>query len=356
MAIKVKMLSDRRNQNHMRVTAAFIQQVAADQAHYIGTPLVVDKPRLERGEYARLTHLQDERSGGFSSDQIGSFVRFETIREPGGETVLIGTARVEKRFERACAAIRQLYEMDKLRVSFEIMASVFEQTPEELVIDAADGNSLIGMCIVSLPAYEDARALALVASASTEKQTQKERMEEMPEETKKLPAADGKKEGPVPPESEREEKNKEKELPESKPAQRRTAEAEATPDPAMERLKTEMESLKEANEQLAQFKEKWEAAEAARLEAEKQERRRRLSELIVTVGLKPEAYQAEISEMDYPAIIPAVLKALREQQGEQPAASVMAAAMNGLVQANGVTLGGGKPDHPYRRLVKDLTI
>ena len=66
MAIKVKMLSDRRNLNNMRVTAAFIEQVVANRQRYIGTPLMVDKLRLESGQYNRLTHLQDERTGALN--------------------------------------------------------------------------------------------------------------------------------------------------------------------------------------------------------------------------------------------------------------------------------------------------
>lgn len=167
MAIKVKMLSDRRNLNSMRVTAAFIEQVVANRQRYIGTPLMVDKLRLESGQYNRLTHLQDERTGAFCSQQIGSFVNFEIMKEADGEIVLVGIARIEKRFERACTAVQELYEMGKLCVSFEITASVYEQREDELIIDAADENNLIGMCIVSIPAYEDARALALVASMMT---------------------------------------------------------------------------------------------------------------------------------------------------------------------------------------------
>lgn len=354
MAIRVKMLSDRRNLNQMRVTAAFIHQIVADRAMYIGTPLVVDRYRLENGQYTRLTHLQDADTGEFSTEQIGSFVDFEAEQEADGELALIGTARIEKRFERACAAIRELYERDQLCVSYEIIVDTYLQTPNEIVIDAAEGNSLIGMCIVSLPAYEDARALALVASTGDisrhvpeDKKEKKDREKEEPMEDK---------------ESRKPEVQPEKEAPpEVHDPNRRATEAEE-PDNELERLREEMASLKAANEQLAQFKTRWEAAEKARLEAEKQERQRCLSELVSTVGLTVDDHRESIEQLDYPVLVPLLLETLKHPA--QPEPSVMpcapmipaAAAVNGLVQQNGVRMSGSQPDHPYRGLVRELTM
>lgn len=354
MAVKVKMLSDRRNLNDMRVTVAFIEKVAADHQRYIGTPLMVDKLRLEAGQFGRLTHLQDERTGVFYSQQIGSFVDFEIMKEADGETVLVGTARVEKRFDRACAAIQELYDMGKLCVSFEITASVYEQREDELIIDAADGNSLIGMCIVSIPAYEDARALAPVASMMTSPNEQviTERKVEMAEE-KKNPAAKQEEEKP----EDQAEKKPEKET-EGKPLapKKTTAEMENPENPEMNRLQQEVDALKEVNEQLALFKQKWEAAEAARLQAEEQERRHCLNELVVTVGLKAEEHEEAIGKLDYALLVPLILKALREKQAEKPASVPMTASANGLVQPDGIQMSGNKSDHPYHKLVKNLTL
>lgn len=349
------MLSDRRNLNDMRVTAAFIEKVVADHQRYIGTPLMVDKLRLEAGQFGRLTHLQDERTGAFYSQQIGSFVDFEIMKEADGETVLIGTARVEKRFDRACAAIQELYDMGKLCVSFEITASVYEQREEELIIDAADGNSLIGMCIVSIPAYEDARALALVASMmmSPNEEAITERKVEMAEE-KKNPAAKQEEEKP---ENQAEKKEPEKEA-EGKAAapKKTTAEMENPESTEMNRLQQEVDALKEVNEQLALFKQKWEAAEAARLQAEEQERRHCLNELVVAVGLKAEEHQEAIGKLDYALLVPLVLKALQEKQAEKAAGISVMASANGFVQQDGMQMRGNKSDHPYHKLVKDLTL
>ena len=348
------MLSDRRNLNSMRVTAAFIEQVVANRQRYIGTPLMVDKLRLESGQYNRLTHLQDERTGAFCSQQIGSFVDFEIMKEADGETVLVGIARIEKRFERACTAVQELYEMGKLCVSFEITASVYQQFEDELIIDAAEGNNLIGMCIVSIPAYEDARALALVASMMTSaNELITERKVEMAEENKN-PAAKQEEEKP---EDQAEKEGQEKKN-EGKPSTQKktTAEMDQPENAEMNRLQQEVNALKEVNEQLALFKQKWEAAEAARIQAEEQERRRCLSELLVTVGLKADEHQEAVEKLEYAVLIPVILKVLREKQVEKPAVLPVTASANGLVQPDGIQMNGNKSDHPYHKLVKNLTL
>lgn len=402
MAIKVKMLSDRRNLNSMRVTAAFIEQVVANRQRYIGTPLMVDKLRLESGQYSRLTHMQDERTGAFCSQQIGSFIAFETLTEENGETVLVGTARVEKRFERACAAIQQLYDLDKLRVSFEITASVYQQLEDELIIDAAEGNNLIGMCIVSIPAYEDAKALALVASMTTDADTaypsymlpmqwtpamepirvelvqpvqpanteivsdpsadetpvEKQPSQDAPTQETETPPEKiiERKDAMTEPEEvlttsaekpEEEEKEPIEEEKDKKPASK-TAEAE---DPQIAAMKAELDALKQTNAQLAQFKTKWEAAEAAALKAEEDKKREGIKQLLASHQLKAEEYQEAIEKLDYAAVVAAVNAA---HIPEKPAAVV--ASANGLVQPDGIQMNGNKSDHPYHKLVKNLTL
>lgn len=396
------MLSDRRNLNSMRVTAAFIEQVVANRQRYIGTPLMVDKLRLESGQYSRLTHMQDERTGAFCSQQIGSFIAFETLTEENGETVLVGTARVEKRFERACAAIQQLYDLDKLRVSFEITASVYQQLEDELIIDAAEGNNLIGMCIVSIPAYEDAKALALVASMTTDADTaypsymlpmqwtpamepirvelvqpvqpanteivsdpsadetpvEKQPSQDAPTQETETPPEKiiERKDAMTEPEEvlttsaekpEEEEKEPIEEEKDKKPASK-TAEAE---DPQIAAMKAELDALKQTNAQLAQFKTKWEAAEAAALKAEEDKKREGIKQLLASHQLKAEEYQEAIEKLDYAAVVAAVNAA---HIPEKPAAVV--ASANGLVQPDGIQMNGNKSDHPYHKLVKNLTL
>ncbi len=409
MAVKVKMLSDRRNLNAMRVTAGFINAIVADP-RYIGTPLVVDKLRLEAGQYSRLTHLQDERTGAFGSQQIGSFVSFEVMQESDGENVLVGTARIEKRFDRACAAIQQLYEMDRLRVSFEITAATYTQTAEEIIIDAAEGNQLIGMCIVSIPAYEDAKALALVASMTAEPTTSyppylmhtpwipgstpiqveliqsaapvttpvpvQEQPVEVPQpdptpmqEPTPEPAVEAPLQSPNPEERNEVMADIEKTLPtaaakpeEDKPEEE-TPEEEKKPDTkkaeaadaVIAALKAEVEALKASNAQLAEIKVKWEQAEAAALKAEEDKKREGLRQLLASHQLKAENHQAAIDALDYAAVIAACNAAPVQAADPKPVVAATAAA-NGLVQMNGVQMAGNKADHPYHKLVKDLTL
>lgn len=76
---------------------------------------------------------------------------------------LIGEARIPKRDAGVCSVIKQLYARGMLNFSFEIMVSVLSEQDGIQLIDAAEGNELIGMAVVTLPAYPEATALALVA-------------------------------------------------------------------------------------------------------------------------------------------------------------------------------------------------
>lgn len=119
---------------------------------------------------------------GFKSEQIGSFFSFAKANDEFGVS-LIGEARIPKRDERLCETIQQMYVTGRLAFSFEIMATVISEVDGVMVIDAAEGNELIGMAIVSVPAYPEATALRLVA----EEQKEEDNMDEM---TKKLAEAE----------------------------------------------------------------------------------------------------------------------------------------------------------------------
>ena len=135
-----------------------------------------------------------------------------------------------------------------------------------------------------------------------------------------------------------------------------TAEAVQTPDPELTKLHQEVSALKAANEQLTQFKEKWEAAEKIRLQTQQEERKRCLSDLVSATGLKPEEHQESIDGLDYPTLAPMLLQALKMQQPTVPMGLPLTAAANGLVQSGGIPMSGSQQDHPYRKLVKDLTL
>lgn len=57
----------------------------------------------------------------------------------------------------------QMYATRTLNFSFEIMVSVMSEQDGVQIIDAAEGNELIGMAVVTIPAYPEATALSLVA-------------------------------------------------------------------------------------------------------------------------------------------------------------------------------------------------
>ena len=115
--------------------------------------------------------------GEFQSEQIGSFFSFAKASDEFGVS-LIGQARIPKRSAQLCETILCMYEAGTLSFSFEIMASDVSERDGVMVIDAAEGNELIGMAIVSVPAYPEATALQLVAERQEE--------HEMDETVKKL--------------------------------------------------------------------------------------------------------------------------------------------------------------------------
>lgn len=146
---------------------------------------------------------------------------------------------------------------------------------------------------------------------------------------------------------EEEEKEPIEEEKDKKPASK-TAEAE---DPKIVAMKAELDALKQTNAQLEQFKTKWEAAEAAALKAEEDKKREGIKQLLASHQLKAEDYQEAIEKLDYAAVVAAVNAAPIPEKS----AAVVASA-NGLVQPDGIQMNGNKSDHPYHKLVKNLTL
>ena len=106
--------------------------------------------------------MLDRESGQFQSEQIGSFFSFAKVRDEFGAS-LIGEARIPKRDVRVCETLLAMHRAGTLSFSFEILVSEMTESEGVLVIDVAEGNELIGMAVVSVPAYPEATALALVA-------------------------------------------------------------------------------------------------------------------------------------------------------------------------------------------------
>ena len=156
------------NLNGARVTEAFIDEIVGNEKRYVGLPLYADVKALTNGNYNRLGHLYDVRTGEFHSTQIGSFYKFEKQKN-GENCYLVGYARIPKRNKKLSRAISELFADGALKFSFELSVGEYEELDDEtILIDASENNYLEGTAIVTYPACEDAVALELVAQKADE--------------------------------------------------------------------------------------------------------------------------------------------------------------------------------------------
>lgn len=98
----------------------------------------------------------------FRSEQIGSFFCFAKATSEFGIS-LLGEARIPKRNAKLCETLQEMYKTGSLNFSFEIMVSELEEENGVCVITDAASNELIGMAVVTTPAYPEAKALTMVA-------------------------------------------------------------------------------------------------------------------------------------------------------------------------------------------------
>ena len=156
------------NLNGARVTEAFIDEIVSNETRYVGLPLYADKKALIGGNYTRLGHLYDTKTGEFHSTQIGSFYKFE--KQVNGENCyLVGYARIPKRNKKLSKAISELFADGALKFSFELSVGEYTELDDDtILIDASENNYLEGTAIVTYPACEDAVALELVAQQADE--------------------------------------------------------------------------------------------------------------------------------------------------------------------------------------------
>ena len=155
------------NLNGARVTEAFIDEIVGNDK-YVGLPLYADVKALTNGDYNRLGHLYDVRTGEFHSTQIGSFYQFE--KQVNGENCyLVGYARIPKRNKKLSKAISALFADGNLKFSFELTVGEYEELDDDtILIDASENNYLEGTAIVTHPACPEATALELVAQKADE--------------------------------------------------------------------------------------------------------------------------------------------------------------------------------------------
>jgi len=171
------------NLNGARVTEAFIDEIVGNETRYVGLPLYADVKALTNGNYNRLGHLYDVRTGEFHSTQIGSFYKFEKQNIQNG-CALVGYARIPKRNKKLSKAISELFADNALKFSFELSVGEYTELEDEtILIDASENNYLEGTAIVTYPACEEAVALELVAQKNTD-ETRKGESEMAEVETK----------------------------------------------------------------------------------------------------------------------------------------------------------------------------
>jgi predicted nucleic acid-binding Zn-ribbon protein len=165
MTLNICILSNDVNYNNAQFTDDFIDGVIENKETYIGIPFVVNRSKLENGDYDNLNH--ELHNGELKTDQIGSFVDFWK-EEIDGANCLIGSIRVFKRFVNTCNAIIELYENGELETSCEVLVREYLEVTDDGIrkIHYNEGrNVLIGSCLVSDPAERRAKATLLIAEA-----------------------------------------------------------------------------------------------------------------------------------------------------------------------------------------------
>lgn len=166
---------DKPNLNGVRCTASFIDEIVTNREKYTGLPLVADVQALSQGKFDKLSHQYDAATDTFGTQIIGSFVDFRKGASEDGTPALIGVARISKRDQETCEAIASLFAQNKLKFSFEIACSTMAQLDDGTVqIDAAEGNYITSLAVVSTPACPSAVAMQLVAETEERKEADAE--------------------------------------------------------------------------------------------------------------------------------------------------------------------------------------
>ena len=152
------------NLNNVQVTKAFVEDIVENKENYIGLPLFVDMNKLRKNFLKNLDHAYDRKNDEFKTEMVGSFYDFE-LEEIDKEIYgLIGKVKIAKRNRQTVEAIKKMFAEHNLNVSFEIAVKDSEQVDGITIVDKGEGNMLVGMAIVTLPACESATTLKLVAN------------------------------------------------------------------------------------------------------------------------------------------------------------------------------------------------
>lgn len=185
MTAELLMLSTKTNLNDVHFLESFVDSVVDRKDFYLTIPLTAERAKLEDGQASNLTHAYNKDIRRFESDIIGAFVDFYKEVRENGIVDLIGIVRIYKRYPELCRQIWKLYQDGALRFSYEAAIEECTQKDGITYIGASDHNYLIGMCIVSNPAVEDAQARVLVAEQLKKEEEQK-MAEELLEKDKEI--------------------------------------------------------------------------------------------------------------------------------------------------------------------------
>ena len=186
LLISFKLFDNSGNRNREGVTASFISEIINNEDKYAALPIYADVPALLGKQYDSLGHKYDPETGMFGTTQIGGLVDYKMSINESGIVSLYAEARIPKRESEICERLQELYVMGGLNVSFEV-----KYNPDNIIVkdgvrfvNAGEGNTLTGMCIVSIPACPDANALDMVAEVVNAEETteQNEVKEEVPNE------------------------------------------------------------------------------------------------------------------------------------------------------------------------------
>lgn len=201
LLISFKLFDNSGNRNGEGVTAAFISEIMNHREKYAALPIYVDVKALLEGRYSELGHNYDPRTGRFNTEQVGGLVDFTMSVNDAGVVSLYAEARIPKRESEICERLQDLFVRGGLNVSFEVKYNPENTFMKDGVrfVDAGEGNTLTGMCIVSVPAYPDADALDMVAEVVNAEETTEtnEVKEEVPNEELNTTVAETEVEQPV---------------------------------------------------------------------------------------------------------------------------------------------------------------
>lgn len=162
-------LSSDKNLNKSRFTEKFIDTYGETIVNF---PLQVDRENLENGNYLNLTHKFTGEE--LLTDSIGTFISKEIREDDDGHKILVGKARVWKRYPYTVEAIKELYYQDKLRFSVEVLVEEEQELGDTKEILKGE---IIGVAVVSFPAEPRAKAVLLVAEAYVKDLKELERSE-----------------------------------------------------------------------------------------------------------------------------------------------------------------------------------